>query len=86
MKISYLRGKTNDNMISVDNLTVEFGGTGNLAGESTTVEVTLNPAELTPVISGTATKTYDGRWHLTPNGFLVSNAIISDLLLIQEKN
>ena len=27
MKISYLRGKTNDNMISVDNLTVEFGGT-----------------------------------------------------------
>ena len=35
---------------------------------------------------GLATKTYDGRWHLTPNGFLVSNTIISDLLLIQEKN
>ena len=32
-----------------------------------------------------ASKTYDGRWHLTPNGFLVSNSIISDLLLIQEK-
>ena len=24
-------------------------------------------------------------WHLTPEGFLVSNSIISDLLLIQEK-
>ena len=35
---------------------------------------------------GLAVKTYDGRWHLTPSGFLVSNAIISDLLLIQEKN
>ena len=34
---------------------------------------------------GLATKTFDGRWHLTPNGFLVSNSIISDLLLIQEK-
>lgn len=34
---------------------------------------------------GLATKTFDGRWHLTPNGFLVSNNIISDLLLIQEK-
>ena len=34
---------------------------------------------------GLAAKTYDGRWHLTPNGFLVSNSIISDLLLIQEK-
>ena len=32
-----------------------------------------------------AQKTYDGRWHLTPEGFLVSNTIISDLLLIQEK-
>ena len=32
-----------------------------------------------------AQKTYDGRWHLTPEGFLVSNSIISDLLLIQEK-
>ena len=26
-----------------------------------------------------------GRWHLTPEGFLLSNSIISDLLLIQEK-
>ena len=32
-----------------------------------------------------AMKTYNGRWHLTPEGFLVSNSIISDLLLIQEK-
>ena len=32
-----------------------------------------------------AVKTYDGRWHLTPEGFLVSNSIITDLLLIQEK-
>jgi oxygen-independent coproporphyrinogen-3 oxidase len=34
---------------------------------------------------GLATQTYDGRWHLTPTGFLLSNTIISDLLLIQEK-
>ncbi len=34
---------------------------------------------------GYAVKTYDGRWHLTPNGFLVSNSIISDLLLIQDQ-
>ena len=32
-----------------------------------------------------AIKTYDGRWHLTPKGFLLSNSIISDLLLIQDK-
>ena len=32
-----------------------------------------------------AEKTFDGRWHLTPQGFLVSNSIISDLLLIQEQ-
>ena len=32
-----------------------------------------------------AQKTFDGRWHLTPDGFLLSNSIISDLLLIQEK-
>ena len=31
-----------------------------------------------------AQKTYDGRWHLTPEGFLVSNTIISDLLIAQE--
>ena len=33
-----------------------------------------------------AVKTYDGRWHLTPEGFLLSNTIISELLLIQEQN
>ena len=33
---------------------------------------------------GLAEQTYDGRWHLTPNGFLLSNTIISDLLLIQD--
>ena len=35
---------------------------------------------------GLAVKTYDGRWHLTPNGFLLSNSIISDLLLIQDQH
>ena len=34
---------------------------------------------------GLAVKTFDGRWHLTPNGFLVSNSIISDLMLIQDE-
>ena len=34
---------------------------------------------------GLVTKTFDGRWHLTPNGFLVSNNIISELWKIQEK-
>ncbi len=34
---------------------------------------------------GLADQTFDGRWHLTPEGFLVSNSIISDLLVIQEK-
>ena len=33
-----------------------------------------------------AVETFDGRWHLTPTGFLISNTIISDLLLIQEQN
>ena len=28
----------------------------------------------------------DGRWRLTPEGFLLSNSIISDLLLIQERS
>ena len=32
-----------------------------------------------------ADKTFDGRWRLTPKGFLVSNSIISDLLLVQEQ-
>ena len=34
---------------------------------------------------GLAEKTYDGRWHLTPEGFLLSNDIISDLLVIQDQ-
>ena len=34
---------------------------------------------------GLAVRTFDGRWHLTPAGFLVSNTIISDLLLIQDQ-
>ncbi len=34
--------------------------------------------------SGLAEKTFDGRWHLTAKGFLISNSILSDLLLIQE--
>ena len=34
---------------------------------------------------GLAVKTIDGRWHLTPEGFLLSNTLISDLLLIQEE-
>ena len=36
--------------------------------------------------NGLAQQTFDGRWHLTPTGFLLSNTIISDLLLIQEEN
>ena len=35
---------------------------------------------------GHAVKTEDGRWHLTPKGFLVSNSIISDLLVIQDRS
>ena len=27
-----------------------------------------------------------GRWRLTPEGFLISNAIISDLLLVQDRS
>ena len=34
---------------------------------------------------GYAARTYDGRWHLTPTGFLISNTIITDLLMVQEK-
>lgn len=33
---------------------------------------------------GLANETYDGRWHLTPQGFLLSNTIITELLLIQD--
>ena len=35
---------------------------------------------------GLANKTFDGRWQLTTKGFLVSNTIISDLLLVQEQD
>ena len=33
---------------------------------------------------GFCVKTFDGRWHLTPQGYLLSNSIISDLLMIQD--
>ena len=33
---------------------------------------------------GYAHKANDGSWHLTPEGFLISNSIITDLLLIQD--
>ncbi len=33
-----------------------------------------------------AAKTSEGIWHLTPEGFLVSNSILSDLLLIQDES
>ena len=33
---------------------------------------------------GHAAKNEEGRWRLTPKGFLISNTIISDLLLIQD--
>ena len=36
-------------------------------------------------MNGFANKTMDGRWVLTPKGFLISNSIISDLLLIQDQ-
>ena len=35
---------------------------------------------------GLAARTGDDHWHLTPEGFLVSNSIITDLLLIQERS
>ncbi len=35
---------------------------------------------------GHAFKTTDGRWRLTTEGFLVSNSIISDLLLVQDSS
>ncbi|MBE6958039.1 MAG: radical SAM family heme chaperone HemW [Ruminococcaceae bacterium] len=34
---------------------------------------------------GHALRGIDGRWHLTPEGFLVSNTIITNLMLIQDK-
>ena len=33
---------------------------------------------------GYAMRNEEGRWRLTPKGFLISNSIISDLLLIQD--
>jgi oxygen-independent coproporphyrinogen-3 oxidase len=35
---------------------------------------------------GHATQNDEGRWRLTPKGYLISNSIISDLLLIQDKS
>ena len=35
---------------------------------------------------GFAARNTEGRWRLTPKGFLVSNSIISDLLMIQERS
>jgi len=35
---------------------------------------------------GYAVQSEDNRWYLTPKGFLISNTIISDLLLVQEKS
>lgn len=35
---------------------------------------------------GLAVCTYDGRWHLTPQGMLLSNSIITDLLILQDEN
>ena len=35
---------------------------------------------------GLASKAPDGRWYLTPQGFLVSNSIISDLLIVQDES
>ena len=36
--------------------------------------------------NGTAERSGDGSWHLTPKGFLLSNSIISDLLVIQDRS
>jgi len=35
---------------------------------------------------GHALRGGDGRWHLTAEGFLLSNSILTDLLLLQEKS
>ena len=35
---------------------------------------------------GYANRTEDGRWQLTPKGFLISNSIISDLLIAQDQS
>ena len=36
-------------------------------------------------LQGLTQKTFDGRWNLTPEGFLLSNTVISDLLLEQDR-
>ena len=33
-----------------------------------------------------AGRSTDGHWYLTPEGFLVSNSIITDLLILQEES
>ena len=35
---------------------------------------------------GLASKAPDGRWYLSPEGFLISNSIISDLLILQDES
>jgi len=35
---------------------------------------------------GYAMRSEEGRWRLTPRGYLISNDIITDLLLIQDKS
>ena len=35
---------------------------------------------------GYAARNTEGRWRLTPKGFLISNSIISDLLTIQDRS
>ena len=35
---------------------------------------------------GYSARTEDGHWHLTPKGFLISNSIISDLLIAQDES
>ena len=35
---------------------------------------------------GYAARNTEGRWRLTPKGFLVSNSIISDLLMVQDQS
>ena len=34
---------------------------------------------------GLAQQTFDGRWNLTPEGFLLSNTVITDLLLALDR-
>ena len=48
-------------------LTVKYGGSGNLNEGSATVTITLNKKPVTPALSGTTTKEYDGTTAV-PNG------------------